>query len=162
MTLLYDAVLQNEHATMVAGQRLGQALPMGTVVYLRGQLGAGKTCFSRGLIRSYLPGVTVKSPTYTVVEPYDLDTGSIYHFDLYRLSDPEELEFLGIRDYFNRHSLCLIEWPERGAGLIPEPDLIAELVVLKQGTCLQRQLKIEPLTERGRLVVENLLEQQRA
>lgn len=130
--------LADENATVAAGEALGRAclaggLQEGMVVFLQGQLGAGKTTFCRGVLRAFGHEGAVKSPTYTLVEPYELGAQRVYHFDLYRLGHPEELEFMGVRDYFAPHSLSLVEWPQRGQGILPEADLEAELEVLDSG-----------------------------
>ncbi|BAP15112.1 MAG: tRNA threonylcarbamoyladenosine biosynthesis protein TsaE [Alcanivorax borkumensis] len=125
--------LADEAATLALGAELGHRLAAGGCVYLEGDLGAGKTTLVRGILRGLGHNGAVKSPTYTIVEPYEIRGVHIYHFDLYRLSDPEELELIGVREYFDAGSLCLLEWPERGAGVVPAPDLTITLAVNGHG-----------------------------
>ena len=143
--------LADEEATLRAGKALGEVVLAG-VIFLEGNLGMGKTTLTRGLIQGLGHQGAVKSPTYTLVEPYQLDGRQIYHFDLYRLSEPEELEYMGIRDYFDQAALCLVEWAERGEGMLPTPDLEIKLEPLEQG----RKLSLSAMTAKGRELLQHL------
>lgn len=105
------------------GRQLSHPASWRGVVWLQGDLGAGKTTLVRSLLHGLGYEGRVKSPTYTLLEPYELADRMVYHLDLYRLAAPEELEWLGIRDLLTADDLLLVEWPERGRGVLPEPDL---------------------------------------
>lgn len=150
--------LADEKATVAFGQTLAKHCPAGLNIHLYGDLGAGKTTLVRGLIQSFIPDTKVKSPTYTLVEDYDVSGSKnnpnqlkhLYHFDLYRLGDPEELEYMGGRDYFSEDAVCLIEWPQRGKGWLAEPDLEITLKYQEDG----RNLEFQSHTDKGRLLVK--------
>ena len=133
--------LADESATLELGRQLALTLAQsqGAVVYLQGDLGAGKTTLVRGFLRGLGHTGTVKSPTYTLVEPYELAERVVYHFDLYRLTDPEELEYAGGRDYFSPGNICLVEWPERGAGWLARADITLRLEYANGGRLAQLQ-----------------------
>lgn len=120
-------LIPDEQATEELGREISRVLPEKCLVFLNGPLGAGKTTLVRGVLRAAGHQGSTKSPTYTLVEPYNLPSATYYHFDLYRLGDPEELEYIGIRDYLGEQAVCLVEWPEKGFGFIPPPDLTINL-----------------------------------
>lgn len=134
------------------GCRLAAALRGRGVVYLQGDLGAGKTTLTRGVLRGYGHAGAVKSPTYTLVEPYELAGIAVYHFDLYRLTDPEELELMGMREYFRPDALVLLEWPERGQPLLPPADVVITIRAGNNG----RALEFAAHNEYGRSVLNAL------
>ena len=187
----------DENAMSGLGAKLSEVVIPGTIIYLDGDLGAGKTTLVRGFLRSLGYSGAVKSPTFTVVEPYSLDNNkfynynkleadlkpdnndksvtfskegskdrskvslksknsheqSVYHFDLYRLEDPEELEYIGIRDYLDGQAIALIEWPEKGYGVLPKADLIIKITHQNQG----RKVELLPQSETGAVIVSKLV-----
>ncbi|MFD2231501.1 tRNA (adenosine(37)-N6)-threonylcarbamoyltransferase complex ATPase subunit type 1 TsaE [Alkalimarinus sediminis] len=149
-----SAVLQNEDDTIAFGGLLANACRGAGVIFLNGNLGMGKTTMCRGVLNAMGHQGRVKSPTYTLVEPYELVTGMVYHFDLYRLGDPEELEFMGIRDYLEEQALVIIEWPEKGFGVLPDSDI--DVFFELQGT--GRLVRWKGNTERGHEIASRLAE----
>ena len=137
--------LADEQAMSDFGARIARVTQGHGLIFLEGNLGMGKTTLSRGIIRGLGHVGSVKSPTFTLVEPYEIGDVRAFHFDLYRLVDPEELEFLGIRDYFEDDAMCLIEWPDKGAGFLPKPDLTITISPQDSG----RSLKILSQGSRG-------------
>jgi len=129
----HSTFLADEAATIAFGQRLAKAINSKGLLTLSGNLGSGKTTLSRGLIQSYGHSGAVKSPTYTLVEPYEIGEKRIYHFDLYRMEDPEELEFIGLWDYLTQEALIIIEWPEKAFGVLPPADLAIQLEPQEKG-----------------------------
>ena len=124
------------------------------LIALSGDLGAGKTTLSRGMLNGLGHSGSVKSPTYTLVEPYELPLGRVCHFDFYRLIDPEELEYMGFRDYLAEACLCLIEWPERGQGFLPSADIEIGIIQTDQG----RTLSLKAGTDLGGKIISRLEE----
>ena len=144
--------LNGEEAMVAFGRRLAEASQGWGVFYLEGNLGAGKTTLSRGILRGFGHEGAVKSPTYTLVEPYEMGHQSVYHFDLYRLGDPEELDFLGVREYFGPHSLCLVEWPVRGKGFLPPADITIRISYRPDS----RVVEVESASKHGQTICHNL------
>lgn len=150
------------------GRALGVAaqtgMEHGAVIFLNGDLGMGKTTLSRGVLQSFGHQGAVKSPTYTLVEPYEFypvktepgnepGRSSVYHFDLYRLGDPEELEYIGIRDYFDQgNNLCLVEWSERGRGFLPTADVVVHIEPLRGG----RKVALLAQTTKGEAILGHI------
>ena len=145
--------LADEAATLVLGSRLAKALALGISIWLQGDLGAGKTTLTRGVLRELGFHGRVKSPTYTLVEVYELSRFNLYHFDLYRFADPDEWEDAGFREYFNSASVCLVEWPDKAAERLPPPDLRVRFEIPDAG----RSVWIEGLTEAGRACIARLI-----
>lgn len=144
-------LIRSDAEMRALGANLTEAVESGAVITLSGELGTGKTTLVRGALEAR--GVDrVRSPTYTLIEYYSFDRISVAHFDLYRLADPEELEFLGFRDYLNPSTLCFIEWPERVQGYLQAVDLEIKLEYHPQG----RQLHLNPVTSRGNQLLESV------
>jgi tRNA threonylcarbamoyladenosine biosynthesis protein TsaE len=150
----------NEYRTQVAdavamemlGARLARCVDNGLMVHLQGELGTGKTTLVRGFLRELGHSGSVRSPTYTLVEPYDLRARRVYHLDLYRLGDPEELEWIGIRDLLDADSVALVEWPERGRGVLPPADIEVVIEYRNSG----RQVLVVGRSPPGERVVQQL------
>lgn len=142
--------LKNEAATLQAGARLGAVLEAGLSIQLHGDLGAGKTTFVRGLLHHLGHSGKVKSPTYTLVEPYTVAGLDIYHFDLYRFTDADEWEAAGFRDYFNAQSVCLVEWPQQAGDLLPQADIEVNLSPQGNG----RLMTLSANTQAGKKCLE--------
>lgn len=143
--------LADEHATETLGARLAATLRPGLCVYLEGELGTGKTTLVRGCLRALGYAGRVKSPSYSLVEPYALSKLSLYHFDFYRLREPTEWLDAGFRDYFNDVSVCLVEWPRMAGERLPPPDLRIALNHLPHAS--GRQARIEALSPQGRAML---------
>ncbi|MFQ5994224.1 MAG: tRNA (adenosine(37)-N6)-threonylcarbamoyltransferase complex ATPase subunit type 1 TsaE [Acidiferrobacterales bacterium] len=150
MKLEVDVLTPIEMEAM--GARLVCGIREVQLVYLYGLLGTGKTTLVRGLLHELGYAGVVKSPTFTLVEPYSFDGFDAYHFDLYRLKEPEELEFLGFRDYVRDESVCLVEWAERGEGVLPTPDVDVRINKVDD----KRTVALISNTDRGEKLVSGL------
>lgn len=142
-------LLHEEAGTIALGAALGQALAPGLAIYLHGDLGAGKTTLTRALVHAAGHTGHVKSPTYTLCEPYTLALAGqpvdLYHFDLYRMKSAEEFLDAGFREHFGPRSICIIEWPENGAPVLPPPDIDIHLAVDGDG----RRVELKASTDEG-------------
>ena len=138
--------LPDEAATLALGARMAPILQPGMTIYLSGDLGAGKTTLTRGLLRALGFAGRVKSPTYALVELYTVSSLHLYHFDFYRFRDPEEWQEAGFRDLFNEVNICLVEWPEKAQDLLPQPDVKVTLTMTPQST---REAVLSVHTKRG-------------
>ena len=141
--------LKNETETAAIGAKVASCLKGSEVIYLKGELGTGKTTLVRGALHKLGFVGNVKSPTYTIVEPYSIDGHVVYHFDLYRLNDPAELESLGIRDYCDGQSICFFEWPEKGGNLLPNADINLLLSYTEEG----RNVELKAISEIGKSIL---------
>lgn len=151
--------LADESATQEAASVLAavckalKGFEQGWMIYLEGDLGAGKSFLSRAFIQTFLPHQKVKSPTYTLVESYETPLGVIHHLDLYRLCDPEELEFLAIRDLLTGQQIALVEWPSKGVGVLPGADFVVRLARPENIDSAGRFLTLEALSPEGNQAV---------
>lgn len=153
-TLVRD--LPDESATLALGAAVAHALTPGICIHLSGDLGAGKTTFSRGVLRGLGYEGRVKSPTYTLVELYEIFKLNLYHFDFYRFNSPEEWNEAGFRDLFNETNVCLVEWPEKAGDLLPPPDLKIQLLPTP---AMQRQARLTAYTAKGAALMRALAAQ---
>lgn len=153
---LFETHLHDENGTLALGVALSRALLPGLVLYLHGDLGAGKTTLTRALIHACGYVGAVKSPTYTLAETYELhfgpDTVELVHFDLYRMGSPEEFLDAGFREYFTHNNICIVEWPEKGDPVLPAPDI--DVVIETEGH--GRHIKLHALSEQGSLCLSRL------
>ncbi len=145
-------ILENEAQTLALGAKVAGGLQGGERIYLRGDLGAGKTTLVRGVLNTLGYAGHVKSPTYTLLESYVVAGHDIYHFDLYRINDPEELEVIGIRDYCDSCAICFFEWPEQGKTVLPPADIILSLTDCDVG----RGIEIKSCSPAGEIILQGL------
>ena len=151
---MFKMHLPDEASTRALGERLARVIMPGLAIYLHGDLGSGKTTLVRGLLRGLGYAGRVKSPTYALVELYAVSRLNLYHFDFYRFREPKEWRDAGFSEYFNSASVCLVEWPEKAAGLLPVADLDIALEFAGDG----RDLSISAGTESGKACINQLVQ----
>lgn len=151
-----ELFLEDEVAQLRLAAVIASKVSPGCVIFLEGDLGAGKTTLVRGFLRELGFTGNVKSPTYTLVEPYKVNGQTIYHFDLYRLGEPDELEYAGGRDYFDNESICLIEWPEKAEGYLPQADLLCQLSYQQQVGKQGRACVLQANSEEAELILKSV------
>lgn len=149
---MFEIYLAAEADTLNFGAQLAAICTAPCAIFLQGDLGAGKTTLVRGFLRGLGYDGVVKSPTYTLIEPYEINNQTIFHFDLYRLTKPEELHTIGFRDYLAIPSICIIEWPERALSELPAPDLTCYIHSSDSG----RQLRLAAATAHGKQLLQQL------
>jgi len=152
----FEAELKDEAGTLALGAALSRALAPGLTIYLHGDLGAGKTALTRALLHAAGHPGHVKSPTYTLAEPYTVELAGqpveVVHFDLYRMAGPDEFLDAGFREYFNHRTVCIIEWPEKAGDVLPPPDINVFLTMHGAG----RKVELQALSPHGSQCLERL------
>jgi tRNA threonylcarbamoyladenosine biosynthesis protein TsaE len=152
----YRIQLHEEAGTIELGTTFAHALAPGLTIYLHGDLGAGKTTLTRAMLHAAGYTGHVKSPTYTLAEPYSVSVGGrqleVVHFDLYRMASPEEFLDAGFREYFNEATVCIVEWPEKGEPVLPPPDIEVFLRIAGEG----RDVELQALSDKGRQCLDRL------
>ena len=147
-----DVYLSNEAATQAFGECIAVAIAAPMIISLQGDLGTGKTCLVRAILRKLGITGSIKSPSFTLIESYDTKGFTVYHCDLYRMSDPMELEYLGLRDYAATDAIIFVEWPEHGEGYLPPPDIAIKLTEKNNG----RILTLCGESQQGRRVIKGI------
>lgn len=162
----YTRYLPDDAATHSVGEKLGQLAKAPLRIYLSGPLGAGKTALVRAFLRALGVHGAVKSPSYALVEPYNFSNYSAYHFDFYRFFDQNEWQESGFRDYFEENAICLVEWPEKAGGLLPQADLEIKLSYQLDDKpeaspeTAGRRIEVNALSPKGQVLIEQLSKQQ--
>lgn len=152
----YKTSLPDEAATQALGKSLAHCLQAGLTIYLHGDLGAGKTALTRAILHAAGHQGNVKSPTYTLAEPYQVEINGkpvkVMHFDLYRMISAEEFIDAGFRDEFNHETICIIEWPEKADGVLPPPDIDITITIKDVG----REVKLRAFSSKGNASLDQL------